>query len=258
MAKVTLITHTPDPEKAVAAAAKLCYSPATIDDIRDGLTDEKTAAFVDMLASMGHESPIEHVSFTFGIEGVSRACTHQLVRHRIASYSQKSQRYVSEGGFEYIVPPAIAALPEAAELYKKAMAEDQEYYERLTAILKENHKKALLDGGKDEKSADRAAEKMAIEDARFILPNACETKIVVTMNARSLLNFFRHRCCNRAQWEIRDVANQMLTLVSEVAPNLFKKAGPSCVSGPCPEGKMTCGHMTEMREYFEKLKGKAE
>ena len=258
MAKVTLIAHTPEPEKAVAAAAKLCYSPASIDDIREGLTQEKTASFVDMLASIGHESPIEHVSFTFGIEGVSRACTHQLVRHRIASYSQKSQRYVSEGGFEYIVPPEIADTPAAAELFKKAMAEDQEYYEKITAILFEKHKEALLLEGMDEKSATRAAEKKAIEDARFVLPNACETKIVVTMNARSLLNFFRHRCCNRAQWEIRDVADQMLAQVSAVAPNLFKKAGASCVSGPCPEGKMTCGKMLEMREYFEKLKGNAK
>ena len=258
MAKVTLITHTPDPEKVVAAAAKLCYSSAAIEDIREGLTDEKTAAFVDMLASVGHESPIEHVSFTFGIEGVSRACTHQLVRHRLASYSQKSQRYVSEGGFEYVTPPEIADCPEAAELYKKAMAQDQEYYEEIAAILKEKHKEALISGGLDEKAADRAAEKKAIEDARFVLPNACETKIVVTMNARTLMNFFRHRCCNRAQWEIRDVADQMLALVSGVAPNLFKKAGASCVGGPCPEGKMSCGKTAEMREYFERLKGKTE
>ncbi len=255
MAKVTLITHTPDPERAVAAAAKLCYSPSSIDDIREGLTDENTASFVDMLASIGHESPLEHISFTFGIEGVSRACTHQLVRHRIASYSQKSQRYVSEGGFEYIVPPEVAAVPEALELYKKAMAEDQEYYEKITAVLKEKHLAAMLAEGMDEKAASRAAEKKAIEDARFVLPNACETKIVVTMNARSLLNFFRHRCCNRAQWEIREVADEMLRQVSAVAPNIFKKAGASCVRGACPEGKMTCGKAAEMREYFKALKG---
>lgn len=255
MAKVTLITHTPDPERAVAAAAKLCYSPSSIDDIREGLTDENTASFVDMLASIGHESPLEHISFTFGIEGVSRACTHQLVRHRIASYSQKSQRYVSEGGFEYIVPPEVAAVPEALELYKKAMAEDQEYYEKITAVLKEKHLAAMLAEGMDEKAASRTAEKKAIEDARFVLPNACETKIVVTMNARSLLNFFRHRCCNRAQWEIREVADEMLRQVSAVAPNIFKKAGASCVRGACPEGKMTCGKAAEMREYFKALKG---
>ena len=114
---------------------------------------------------------------------------------------------------------------------------------------------AMLAEGMDEKAAARAAEKKAIEDARFVLPNACETKIVVTMNARSLLNFFRHRCCNRAQWEIRDVADEMLRLVSAVAPNIFKKAGASCVRGACPEGKMTCGKAAEMREYFNKLKG---
>ena len=256
MAKVALITYTPDPERAVAAAAKLCYSPSSIDDIREGLTDEKVSSFVDMLATIGHESPIEHVSFTFGIEGISRACSHQLVRHRIASYSQKSQRYVSEGGFDYITPPEIAAVPEALELYNKAMQEDQQYYEKITAVLKDKHRAALIASGMDEKAADRAAEKKAIEDARFVLPNACETKIVVTMNARTLLNFFRHRCCNRAQWEIRDVADQMLKLVSEVAPNLFKKAGAACVSGPCPEGKMSCGRVAEMREYFEKIKGK--
>ncbi|MBE6766770.1 MAG: FAD-dependent thymidylate synthase [Ruminococcaceae bacterium] len=255
MVKVTLITHTPEPERAVAAAAKLCYSPSTIDDIREGLTEEKVASFVDMLASIGHESPLEHVSFTFGIEGVSRACTHQLVRHRMASYSQKSQRYVSEGGFEYVIPPEVEAVPEALELYKKAMAEDQEYYEKIAAILKEKHLKEMIESGMDEKAATRTAEKKAIEDARFILPNACETKIVVTMNARSLLNFFRHRCCNRAQWEIREVADEMLRLVSAVAPNLFKKAGAPCVHGACPEGKMTCGKAAEMREHFKALKG---
>ncbi|MBR6694673.1 MAG: FAD-dependent thymidylate synthase [Clostridia bacterium] len=255
MVKVTLITHTPEPERAVAAAAKLCYSPSTIDDIREGLTEEKVASFVDMLASIGHESPLEHVSFTFGIEGVSRACTHQLVRHRMASYSQKSQRYVSEGGFEYVIPPEVESVPEALELYKKAMAEDQEYYEKIAAILKEKHLKEMIESGMDEKAATRAAEKKAIEDARFILPNACETKIVVTMNARSLLNFFRHRCCNRAQWEIREVADEMLRLVSAVAPNLFKKAGAPCVHGACPEGKMTCGKAAEMREHFKALKG---
>ena len=108
----------------------------------------------------------------------------------------------------------------------------------------------VLAEGKDEKAADRAAEKKAIEDARFVLPNACDTKMVVTMNARSLHNFFRHRCCNRAQWEIQDVANQMLALVKEVAPNLFKNAGPACLTGPCPEGKMTCGQIREMRERY--------
>lgn len=134
------------------------------------------------------------------------------------------------------------------------MAADQEKYDRLAAILKEKHIKTFLAEGKDEKTATRLAEKKAIEDARFVLPNACETQMVLTMNARSLMNFFKVRCCNRAQWEIRDVANQMLALVSKAAPNLFKNAGPSCVRGGCSEGKMSCGKPDEVREFFRELK----
>lgn len=254
MAKVTLLAHTPFPEHTVASAAKLCYSPSTIDGIREGLTDEKAASFVEMLSEIGHESPIEHASFTFGIEGVSRALLAQITRHRIASFSVQSQRYVAENDFEFVTPPEIAAEPEALALFNEAMQKDKEYYEKITEVLKAKHKAAFLADGKDEKAADRAAEKKAIEDARFVLPNACDTKMVVTMNARSLHNFFRHRCCNRAQWEIQDVANQMLALVKEVAPNLFKNAGPSCLVGGCPEGKMTCGKIKEVREYYKNMK----
>ena len=255
--KVTLIAHTPEPEKTLACAAKLCYSASTIDTVREGLTEEKTAAFVDMLAEIGHESPIEHASFTFGVEGVSRALLAQLTRHRIASFSVQSQRYVREASFEYVLPPEIASIPEAAEDYHRAMAEDQAHYEALTALLKAKHLKTFLAEGMDEKSANRAAEKKAIEDARFVLPNACETKLMVTMNARSLMNFFRHRCCNRAQWEIQELANKMLALCVSVAPNLFKNAGPACVGGACPEGKMTCGKAKEMRERYKTMGGKA-
>ncbi len=254
MAKVTLLAHTPAPEHTVASAAKLCYSASDIDGIREGLTDEKAASFVEMLAEIGHESPIEHASFTFGIEGVSRALLAQITRHRIASFSVQSQRYVAENNFEFVTPPEIAAEPEALRLFNEAMQKDKEYYDRITDVLKAKHQAAFLAEGKDEKTADRAAEKKAIEDARFVLPNACDTKMVVTMNARSLQNFFRHRCCNRAQWEIRDVANQMLALVSEVAPNLFKNAGPSCMSGGCPEGKMTCGRIKEVREFYKSMR----
>lgn len=250
MPKVTLLAHTPDCEKIVAAAAKLCYSSATIEDLSNGLTDEKITSFVDMLSNLGHESPIEHVSFTFGIEGVSRALLAQITRHRIASYSVKSQRYVTEGCFEYVTPPEISDNPEALALFKETMQRDQEVYDKLAAVLKEKHIKTYLDEGKDQKTAERMAEKKAIEDARFVLPNACETKMVVTMNARSLMNFFHHRCCTRAQWEIREVADMMLSLVKEVAPSLFKKAGPSCVRGACPEGKMTCGKALEMRKKY--------
>lgn len=251
MPQVTLLAYTPDPERTVACAAKLCYSSSTINDLKEGLTDEKVSSFVEMLSEIGHESPIEHVSFTFGIEGVSRSLLAQITRHRIASYSVKSQRYVSEGSFEYVTPPEIAEDEEALALYKEIMDKDQKVYDRITEILTEKHKKAFLAEGKDEKTAARLAQKKAIEDARFVLPNSCETKMVVTMNARSLHNFFRHRCCNRAQWEIREVANQMLALVKEVSPELFKKAGPPCLNDPCPEGKMSCGKAKEVREFYK-------
>ena len=135
--KVALLAHTVMPEKLVAASAKLCYSASSIDTVMEGLTEEKTASFVDMLADIGHESPIEHASFTFGIEGVSRALLAQLTRHRMASYSVQSQRYVTAKQFEYVLPPEIEAIPEAAEVYRRAMEEDQAHYDRLTAILKE-------------------------------------------------------------------------------------------------------------------------
>ena len=251
---VTLIAHTPDPEKVVASAAKLCYSSSDVQTLMDNLTPEKVDSFVQMLASYGHESPVEHVSFTFGIEGVSRSCTHQLVRHRIASYSQKSQRYVSEKGFEYITPPAIAEDPEALSRFEETMAAVSDAYNDLADLLEAKHTAALTEAGKTPEEAAKIARKAAIEDARFVLPNACETKIIVTMNARTLLNFFHHRCCNRAQWEIRAVAQEMLRLCREVAPTLFSHAGPSCLNGPCPEGAMTCGRIKEMRERYASKK----
>ncbi len=254
MAKVFLLAHTPNPEHTVAAAAKLCYSNITATQLTENLTDEKAASFVEMLSEIGHESPIEHASFTFGIEGVSRSLLAQITRHRMASFSVKSQRYVREGSFEYVTPPEIAEIPEALELYEEIMAEDQRKYDRLAEILKEKHIKTFIAEGKDEKTATRLAEKKAIEDARFVLPNSCETQMVMTMNARSLHNFFKIRCCKRAQWEIQDIANQMLALVSAVAPNLFKNAGPSCLSGKCSEGKMSCGKPDEVREFYKELK----
>ena len=242
MAKVILLAHTPNPEHTVAAAAKLCYSSSDITGLTDSLTDEKAAAFVEMLSEIGHESPIEHASFTFGIEGVSRSLLAQITRHRMASFSVKSQRYVREGSFGYVTPPEIAADPEAKKLYDEIMAEDQRKYDRLAEILKEKHIKTFMAEGKDEKTATRLAEKKAIEDARFVLPNSCETQMVMTMNARSLKNFFRIRCCNRAQWEIRELADEMLRQVRMICPNLFCLAGPACVRGKCSEGAMGCGH----------------
>lgn len=240
--KVKLIEYTPNPEKVVASAAKLCYSASGIDDILEDLSEEKVQGFLNRLMSYGHMSPIEHVSFTFAVEGVSRSLTHQLVRHRIASYSQQSQRYVKLSQFQYIIPTAIQENDEAKAIFVKAMEDDQKAYNEIADILKnkymENGMKKL------------AAEKKAIEDARYVFPNACETKIMLTMNVRSLINFFEHRCCNRAQWEIHALADEMLKQVKEVAPILFKKAGPACLSGECPEGQMTCGKIKGVRERY--------
>lgn len=261
--KVTLLTHTPNPEQTVAMAAKLCYSPTGIENIRDGLTEEKTTSFVNMLADIGHASPMEHASFTFGIEGISRACSHQLVRHRIASYSQQSQRYVDGESFEFVTPPEIENTERAYKAYKKVIDMQSEAYKEIrNALVAENIKEQYGDKytGTDEevmnafkednKSAYSALLKKANEDARFVLPNACTTKIVCTFNARSLHNFFAHRCCNRAQWEIRMVAEQMLLQCLKVAPALFKNCGPSCLFGKCPEGNMSCGKMKEVREKY--------
>lgn len=250
MINVKLIQCTGEPEKVIAAAAKLCYSSAGAEDILDGLDKEHTDRFLTMLTDIGHASPIEHASFTFAIEGVSRSLLAQITRHRIASFSVKSQRYVREGQFTFILPPEIEAVPEAKARFLESMAEDQRAYDDLTEILMKKHYETFLAEGMPEKKAKTAAEKKAIEDARFVLPNACETKMVMTMNARSLMNFFRLRCCNRAQWEIRELAEKMLFLVKKEAPTLFHLAGPGCLSGSCPEGKMCCGKMKEVRKKF--------
>lgn len=252
--KVTLIAHTPEPERTVAAAAKLCYSPADLDTVMDHLTPEKTRSFLTMLGELGHESPMEHASFTFGIEGVSRSLLAQITRHRIASYSVQSQRYVRENHFDYVLPPQIEAEPEARAEFIAAMEAAQASYERIAAILTEKRRAENLARGMEERAAARAAEKTAIEDARFVLPGACDTKMMVTMNARALHNFFRHRCCARAQWEIRECARQMLALVLPVAPTLFAHCGPPCVTGACPEGKMSCGRAAEVRAEYRAMK----
>ncbi|WP_291633758.1 FAD-dependent thymidylate synthase [Clostridium sp.] len=264
MLKVKLIEHTPNPEKIIAAAAKLCYSQVGVDEILENLDEQKSEKLLDMLMTYGHHSPIEHVSFTFAIEGVSRSLTHQLVRHRVASYSQQSQRYVKLKQFEYIIPPDIEKNEEAKEIFIKSMNRVQEEYNQLVEILCKNELtnlvKEYLSDKKlknleeiDEKQyiiLKSKAEKKAIEDARYVFPNACETKIIVTMNARELIHFFNQRCCTRAQWEIRQMAKTMLMQVRIVAPALFKHAGPSCVSGPCPEGAMCCGKTMAIRKEY--------
>ena len=255
---VQLIAHTNDPEKTIAAAAKLCYSDAHIETLLDGLTPEKTEAFLQRLNDVGHASPIEHASFTFGIEGVSRTFLAQVTRHRIGSFSVQSQRYVRLEDFRYVIPPEIEAIPEAKAAFLESMDEDAKRYLDLAKKLEDGHTARLMAEGMPEKQARAKASKQANEDARFVLPNACETKMVVTMNARSLQNFFHLRCCNRAQWEIRELAEKMFELVYPVAPHIFAKSGPACVSGPCPEGRMCCGKTAEVRAKYAAIKEGAE
>jgi thymidylate synthase (FAD) len=231
---VVLLQHTPEPESVVAMAAKLCYSPSGIEELKEKLGTKDQTAFVEKLAAIGHLSPVEHVSFTFGIEGISRACSHQLVRHRVASYSQQSQRYVKAEQFDYIVPPSIKQDPALVREFEQCMAEAQKNY---TKVLKR-----LNELGYEGEAGQ--------QDARYLLPNAAETKIVVTMNGRELLHFFRVRCCNRAQWEIQAMAERMLHLLKQAAPTIFAKSGPGCLYASCPEGKMTCGKIEEVRKKF--------
>ena len=254
--KVELISFNNQAERIISAAAKLCYSSVSIDDIMNDLDAEKSRKFVQMLASLGHESPIEHATFTFAIEGVSRACLAQITRHRIASFSVQSQRYVRENNFEYVTPPEIEKNIELKKIYDDVMNYIHDSYLKVSEVLKKSHCKEFLESGESEKIAESKAEKMAIEDARFLLPNACVTKMIVTMNARSLKNFFKLRCCNRAQWEIRELACRMLELVKEVAPTLFFDSGPDCLRSGCQEGKMSCAKAKEVRARF--LKNKSE
>ena len=252
--KVSLVRYTPEPVKTVAMAAKLCYSKVGIEDISEKMSNEDAEKFVKMLMGFSHMSPLEHISFSFAIEGVSRTLTHQLVRHRIASYSQQSQRYVDENEFDYIIPPQIEKDEEALKVFEESMSMIQSSYEKLRDVLTKNVTKQIMEeDGLEENEARKKAVKLANEDARFVLPGACETKIITTMNARQLLHFFEERTCVRAQWEIRDLATQMLKLVKEVCPVIFDNAGPGCVKGGCPEGKMTCGKAKEIREKFKNL-----
>ncbi|MCO8194646.1 MULTISPECIES: FAD-dependent thymidylate synthase [Anaerofustis] len=252
--KVSLVRYTPEPVKTVAMAAKLCYSKVGVEDISEKMSNEDAEKFVKMLMGFSHMSPLEHISFSFAIEGVSRTLTHQLVRHRIASYSQQSQRYVDENEFDYIIPPQIEKDEEALKVFEESMSMIQSSYEKLRDVLTKNVTKQIMDeDGLEESEARKKAVKLANEDARFVLPGACETKIITTMNARQLLHFFEERTCVRAQWEIRELATQMLKLVKEVCPVIFESAGPGCVKGGCPEGKMTCGKAKEIREKFKNL-----
>ena len=219
--KIKILAHTPNPERVIALAGKLCYSPVGIDELNDKISDEQVEKFITKLSDMGHMSPFEHASFTFAIEGISRNCSHQIVRHRLASFSQQSQRYVRMKG-EYVVPPYIYWHEELLLEFNHALEDADKAYNKLV--------EGLMRYGRTEKEA--------IEDARYILPSACTTKMEITMNVRELLHFFKQRCCKRAQWEIREVAKEMLKQCKEVSPILFKNAGAPCST--CTEGELKC------------------
>lgn len=215
---VKLLRYTSEPEKTCALAGRLCYSAVGVDELDRRLTRAKIADLLARIISSGHHSVLEHASFTFAVEGVSRALLAQLTRHRIASFSVQSQRYVTfKQDLEYILPPEIAKRKETRAAFRALTAEVKRFYDRMLA------------------------EGVAAEDARYILPQASATKIILTMNARELRHFFSLRCCNRAQWEIRGMACRMLALARRAAPILFDGAGPECISGPCREAS-PCGH----------------
>lgn len=216
---VELLQYPDNPERAVATAARLCYAPVGAKELMETMPPERVQSVLSTIMKSGHFSTLEHVSYTFAVDGVSRALTHQLVRHRLASFNQQSQRYVKfTEGVETVKPDTVSRDEEANRIFDEA----------INAVL-EGYQK-LLDAG------------IPAEDARYLLPNAAETKIVITMNIRELLHFFSLRCCNRAQWEIREMAHRMLALVKPTAPSIFMDAGAPCVRGTCPEGKMTCGN----------------
>ena len=234
--KCELVRHTLSPEEMVALGAKLCYSGAHVNDLLQRVEAKDQSAFVEKILGMGHESVLEHACFTFAVEGVSRVLLAQITRHRLASFSVQSQRYVSyENGFGYVIPPRIQALgPEAVEEYEAQMRTLQEWYVQWQEKL-----------GKTGEGTN--------EDARFILPGACETRLMVTMNVRELRHFFSLRMCNRAQWEIRALATLMHKQCMEIAPALFRNAGPGCLRGACPEGAKSCGKAAEVRNERKKM-----
>ena len=213
---MALISYTPDPELTIATAARISYSSSTISGLREKLTREQAGNLLRQLLSSGHLSPFEHASFTFAIEGISRVASHQLVRHRLASYTQQSQRYVSLKKLDYATPPSIAHRRRETEYRKAVEAAYRLYCEMIEADV-------------------------PAEDARYILPQAIHTQLAMTMNARELMHACSLRLCLRAQWEIVQLFQQVRDEVQKVAPLIGEELNPKCYSlGYCDESE-TCG-----------------
>jgi thymidylate synthase (FAD) len=223
--KVSLISFTKDPEITCAKCASVSWRRKGMREV--SLDEART--IIRRVMGYNHESVIEHACFTFFIEDISRSLTHQLVRHRIASYTQQSMRYVDLTKSEsyFIKPESIEKQEELSALFDYAMTRCKTVYDTLR-----------------EKG-------IPPEDARFVLPIATQTKIAFTMNARELKHFFMMRCCLRAQWEIRELANRMLKICKAVAPSLFENSGPSCVKlGYCPEAELACGKLNQILDTY--------
>ena len=222
---VKLLSYTKNAEKICASAANGCYSEKPAFEIYENMSDDSAKRIIEKVTDSGHLSVIEHSNFTFSVKGVSRSLTHQLVRHRLASYSHQSMRYVNFENFEYVIPPSVSEDPAKKEVFEMAMR-----------IIRDTYKNFLDKGIKP-------------EDARFILPIGTKSSIVITMNARQLLHFFSLRCCNNAQWEIRELANKMLEICRKTCPVIFRNAGSACVFyGYCPEVGKSCGKKPTLKE----------
>lgn len=279
---VKIISHTNDPLKVIAAAAKTCYSKTLPDVAFENMTGVEASRFIKMLRTMGHMSPFEHVSFTFAVSGVSRSLLAQITRHRIASFSVTSQRYIDyTDNLDVTVPPLIENNSMAKFVFDTAIRESFEAYQKIHKILlfeqmrsrfgyrdimksiqdittdeiwfmqaEELVAKADVDLQKMWKKELSASEKIANENARAVFPNATNCNYVMTMNVRELLHFFSLRCCNRAQDEIRDLAWAMFHCCYQICPEVFENAGPNCLTGACTEGKMCCGKQADVRERY--------
>lgn len=214
MIQVKLVNHTPNPELTVAVAARACIRNLDYEAIRAELSHEDVQRILKSLIEKNHHSPLEHASFTFIISGVSRVLTHQLVRHRIASHSQLSQQRTNSSRLQFTTPPEIQQYPELAEEYQDIMKRCQELYRHFV-------RSGVSKGS-----------------ARYVLPSAFNTRIVTTINARSLLNLLAQRECEVEDWEFREVALLMHSELMKVAPDIFQSAGPLCVTRDhCPEGE---------------------
>lgn len=254
---VKLLAHTPNPELVITSAAKLCYANMTPTEIMNKQSENDVEKFINNIMKIGHESILEHVTFTFAIEDISRVTETQLVRHRTGSFSVQSGRYVKRNAHFYIPDDILECAP-AKEMYENIIKESKDTYETLTEILqiyyysKDNNlnfdevlEETMFfthNETKEFTSKIKKYEKKALENARLALPQSLRTHMVMTIDLRNLMHLISKRRCKRAQYEIQMVANQMLECIKDIIPNVYKYIGADCETSHCKEGKMTCGN----------------